>query len=540
MEAHKRLQTWILVPINTIPQGNRVLQCKFFGKVKRNADGTINKFKMRLVARGDMAKEHVHFGSSSAPVPSNVIFRALVALAAANGWDITQWDVSTAFLEADIDNDNCYIRMPQHYRRWVYQDGLVRNQPKHRSEHGVELVGHLRRALYGMPQGMRLYIKLFHDFLLEQGFKQSKVDLCLWHKFTTATAPDGTITEHCIHLMHHVDDKLIATTPNNPAYDDFITNFQQRFTVTGGNQASYFLNMEILHTPESIQISQRAHIRQIVEACLGGNKTSTETMPLPKDYEPTKLDSPTDEEKAALKPMAEKYRKLLGMCLWVSTQTRLDVSASVATLGRFASNPSKRDYRALKHLARYLSCTSDLSIELLRQPEKKNEIAAYVDADFGSDRDTSKSTSGQVVMLHGGPIAYSAKRQPIIAMSTMEAELIALTAGSLTTVYCRWVMESFGLGPTAPTTVYEDNKSAIYVAENDMIGAKARAIPRRYFKVRELIRGTGDKTDPEYQPPHVSVVYIASKLNLADLLTKQCDQATHDTHVAALLKKRLL
>lgn len=145
---------------------------------------------------------------------------------------------------------------------------------------------------------MRLYIKLSGDFMAESGFEQSKVENCLFHKYTTTTEPDGSTTSHCIHLMHHVDDKLIATTPNNPAYDQFIAKFQQRFKVTGGNQVSYFLNMEIPHTPESIQISQRSHIRQIIEACLGGHKTSTETAPLPKDYDPTKLGSPTPEEQA--------------------------------------------------------------------------------------------------------------------------------------------------------------------------------------------------------------------------------------------------
>ena len=181
-------------------------------------------------------------------------------------------------------------------------------------------------------------------------------------------------------------------------------------------------------------------------------------------------------------------------------------------LGKRASKPDRADWQAIKHLAKYISATEDLCLKWYRDlSASESELKMYVDSDWGGDLNTRRSTTGFIGMYAGAPVCWSSKRQPLVAMSSMEAELIALCAASLMTVYMRGLAEDMSIPVDGPTTVLEDNQSCIAVAESEMQTKRQAHIPRRYFKVRELIQG---------QDPEIKLQYVKSADNYADCCTK--------------------
>ena len=157
-------RTYDLVDVSKVPAGVSVLGTRMFGKCKRAPDGTVSRWKMRMICQGHKAVQDIHYYFSSAPIPSAAAWRLFLAVAAVCDLDIAQYDIKCAFLTADIDSPNCYIRLPPQYRQYRYPDGVVRPEPSYVdsdgvTSKGVEQVGHLRKCLYGLPSAMALFLK---------------------------------------------------------------------------------------------------------------------------------------------------------------------------------------------------------------------------------------------------------------------------------------------------------------------------------------------------------------------------------------------
>ena len=116
------------------------------------------------------------------------------------------------------------------------------------------------------------------------------------------------------------------------------------------------------------------------------------------------------------------YQNIVGALLYLSINTRPDISYSVGVLARFSKNPNYRACKALLRVLVYLRGTSEKGI---RYTGTDLCVYAYSDADWAGDLDSRKSTTGYVVYAAGGPIAWQSKLQTTIAVSTMEAEYMA-------------------------------------------------------------------------------------------------------------------
>mmetsp|Transcript_31089 Transcript_31089/g.39999 ORF Transcript_31089/g.39999 Transcript_31089/m.39999 type:complete len:272 (+) Transcript_31089:77-892(+) len=96
-----------------------------------------------------------------------------------------------------------------------------------------------------------------------------------------------------------------------------------------------------------------------------------------------------------------------------------------------------------------------------------NAPTTYIDADLGGDRETRKSTSGLVIMMNGGPIAWSSRLQKLCAQSSAEAEISAVVDGVKEALHIRLLCEECGLRkPNVPMTVWEDNQACIQMGHN--------------------------------------------------------------------------
>src|SRR5207248_8640025 len=147
--------------------------------------------------------------------------------------------------------------------------------------------------------------------------------------------------------------------------------------------------------------------------------------------------------------------------IFAAIATRPDIICAVGQLSQFNSNPSSKHLLAAKHVLRYLKGTLTLGITYRKPPIK---LTGLTDADWAGDVNTRRSTTGYVVMLNNGAEAWRSQRQPTVALSTMEAEYMALTEATKELKWIRTFLAELGCNgqstDSTPTDLYSDNQSA--------------------------------------------------------------------------------
>ena len=144
--------------------------------------------------------------------------------------------------------------------------------------------------------------------------------------------------------------------------------------------------------------------------------------------------------------------------------TRPDITYAVSNVAKFCANPAKEHWTAVERIMRYLVGTMYLAL-LYRKNELKSCVG-FSDADWAGDLDERKSTSGYIFQLSGAAISWRSKKQAYVALSTAEAEYIALASAAQEAVWVQQLLTDLRSNPEEATRIYEDNQSAICLAEN--------------------------------------------------------------------------
>lgn len=170
--------------------------------------------------------------------------------------------------------------------------------------------------------------------------------------------------------------------------------------------------------------------------------------------------SSTEREEMSKVP----YRELVGGLLYISQGTRPDISFAVNTLSIFNNNPGKAHWIAAKRILRYLKATIDAKLQY--SMEEPSDFSAFCDADWASNIDDRRSCSGHVFMSQGGAISWSSRRQPTIALSTTEAEYMALSSTIQESSWLYQFVSQFNFGGQCqPIRIFCDNTSALDLAK---------------------------------------------------------------------------
>jgi hypothetical protein len=177
--------------------------------------------------------------------------------------------------------------------------------------------------------------------------------------------------------------------------------------------------------------------------------------------------------------------------------------------------------KAVLRIFKYLKGTKELGIQYNKGASL--QMTCYVDASYADDSDNRRSTTGIIIFLGGGPIFWASKQQPIVATSTMEAEYIALHAALQAILHLRTILEELGI-KQGPTTIFEDNMSAIHLANGPSLPRRAKHIDVRYHSVREHVeKGT------------IKIVPVESAKQLADINTKNLSVVTHQQLISQIM-----
>ena len=203
-----------------------------------------------------------------------------------------------------------------------------------------------------------------------------------------------------------------------------------------------------------------------------------------------------------------EYQSLVRSLLYATIATRPDIAQTVGVVSKYNSNPSQLHLTAAKRILRYLKGTTELAIKY--QKLDNESLIGYSDADWAGDQDDRHSTTGNLFIMAGGPISWLSKKQPIVALSTSEAEYIALSSASQEAVWLRRLLTTtLRVSSNKPVTIMEDNQGAIAMSKNPIAHSRTKHIDIRYHYIREAI-----------QEGLIKVHYCPTNKMLVDILTK--------------------
>ena len=208
------------------------------------------------------------------------------------------------------------------------------------------------------------------------------------------------------------------------------------------------------------------------------------------------------------------YQTYLGGLMYAAITTRPDIAFTVQHLSQFSSNPAPAHLTAIKRCYRYLQGTQNLGITF--NSKDNSDLHLFSDADWGSNTDDRRSISGYISTLSGGAVTWQSKKQPTVALSSMEAEYMALANAVKETKWLRSLLNELGLPQTTPTCINVDNQGTIDFEINSGFHARSKHIDIRHHFTRESITSN-----------EVSVQHVASEDNLADIFTKPLARQAH-------------
>ena len=205
------------------------------------------------------------------------------------------------------------------------------------------------------------------------------------------------------------------------------------------------------------------------------------------------------------------YRESVGSLLYLSQITRPNITFAVNLVSRYLEKPLIIHWNAVKRILKYLKGTFNYG--LIYDSSVKLKLCGYSDADYAGDTTTRRSTSGSIFMMTNGIVAWCSQRQKSVALSTTEAEYVALSQAvqELTwlTLLTSDLLETQGETPV----LYADNQSAIKLVKNPEFHKRTKHIDVRYHYIRE-----------KFNEGVFSLEYVCSKEQLADVLTKPTPQ----------------
>jgi hypothetical protein len=201
--------------------------------------------------------------------------------------------------------------------------------------------------------------------------------------------------------------------------------------------------------------------------------------------------------------------QIIDSLMYLASSTRPDIAYAVSKLSRFVSNPGSEHWRALERVMHHLVCTMIYGIHYSGDPKV---LEGYSDANWISDADELKATSGYVFTLGGGVVSWKSCKQTILTRSTMEAELAALDTATIEAEWlCELLMDLSIVEKPIPAIIMNcDNQTVIIKVNSSKENMKSsKHVKRRSKSVRKL-RNTGV----------IALDYIHTSKNLADQLTK--------------------
>lgn len=323
MESLKAHKVWELT---TLPPGKRVVGSKWVYKVKTGEDGSIERYKARLVAQGFNQQQGADYDETFSPVVRMESFRTLVALSTQHNLQLHHVDVNTAYLNGVLEEE-VYMRQPE---------GYTDPEQKH-------LVCKLSKSIYGLKQSARCWNTALHAHLVKMNFEQLHSDPCI---YKSKTEGDNS------YLGVYVDD-IVPVGESEARIAEVKQMLASQFSIKDLGKLTYFLGMSVVQNQEELTtwVGQPAYIEKLLER---QKMSDAKAVGTPVDSGRHLLKATEDEEAVD----QQLYQSLIGSLMYLSVCTRPDIAYVVSTLAKFSSKPNRSHWTAVKRVLRYLKGTA--------------------------------------------------------------------------------------------------------------------------------------------------------------------------------------
>ena len=452
-----------------VPDDAQIYNLMWVYKVKPATELEDTRYRSRLCVLGNH-QQPSSYSETFAAVAKVKMFRLLLTLCVYYGMKMTQLDVSKAFMYADLDRE-IYVYPPPGYKHL----GILK----------------LNKSLYGLKQAPRLWYDTMKQALEELGFRQMMSDVCCFTHPTT----------RCYVLMY-VDD-LCVCTADEQFRKILLDYLQEKFEIKHFDEARRYVGLQMKWSKDGtmVKVYQKDYISKMLDLFKMNDSKHRDTpaqvgLQLKKDDKKTK-DRP--------------YRAIVGSLLYV-LGSRPDVASAIRRCSQFCIQGADSHWQAAKDVLRYLAGTKHMGVSYSRKEEYS--LTAYCDSDWAAEEDR-KSISGYVIYAQGGPVVWKSKKQPIVTLSSCEAEYVALAETIKEMLWISMALKELSVDFNHKMVIYIDNQAAKKLAENAVNQERTKHIDTRYHFIRQVV-----------QSGRVTLRYVDTKENVSDLLTKTTTRTT--------------
>ncbi|GJW22914.1 hypothetical protein Tco_0033536 [Tanacetum coccineum] len=262
-------------------------------------------------------------------------------------------------------------------------------------------------------------------------------------------------------------------------------------------QMSFFLGLQVSQSPGGIFINQAKYALETLKK-YGMDLSDPVDTPM---VDRLKL----DEDLMGIPVDQTRFRGMVGSLMYL-TASRPDLVFAVCMCARYQAKPTKKHFEAIKRVFRYLKGT--INMGLWYPKDNAMSLTAYADADHAGCQDSRRSTSGSAQFLGDRLVSWSSKKQRSTAISTTEAEYIAMSGCCAQILWMRSQLKDYGFDFNK-IPLYCDNKSAIALCCNNVQHSRSKHIDIRHHFIREQVENRV-----------VELYFVETNYQLADILTK--------------------
>lgn len=253
-----------------------------------------------------------------------------------------------------------------------------------------------------------------------------------------------------------------------------------------------------------VAMTQQTYIRELLDR-FGMTEAKPVACPMDVNIRLQKAEKCNEDE--------FPYRELVGSLMYLATSTRPDIANVVSQLSQFLNCHDKTHWDAGKRVLRYLKKTINFGLIFRNTNEP---LFGFTDADWGNCPNDRKSYTGYCFILSGSAITWESRKQCTVALSSTEAEYMALSDATKECIYLSKLFSELWDNNIKQVRILTDNRGSIKLAENPVFHKRTKHIDIKHHFIRDALKNE-----------QIDVDFIPTENMGADILTKALPSAKH-------------